>query len=401
MAPSNANVVSHLGRGPNYKSKPSILGRVADTTFAGVIVSLVLFFAPMAWWYFPAEPNTPNYGDKVLATLVSPEFAYGEGSGAMDRPPTLALIRNMATMKPHMQAGTIATIVGFAQFSPTFQFRYPVVHRSLGRVYGLCVVIIMGSSASFLFDAVPRKEVFSGEFFGQILAVLTMVVPATMLFALQAIWSGDVSSHREFMTINYSLMLSAPVLRTSWILLAQVWDQPKDVINLFSTVLAAPILVVAPMLYLRRHYARPANAMLLDFRVRLVSAAAGLLGLVFCAYKLPSLDKWPFPMATFITIMLPSLAYAVLFVVLAGRARRRQDQAACAAWETYLNGLISSPAWAPVLFYLGRDVFALPEQHLGITTISNAIATGLTAGFTTYVFATGKGRSTSLRAKNI
>ncbi|KAF1818837.1 uncharacterized protein K489DRAFT_384326 [Dissoconium aciculare CBS 342.82] len=401
MASSYANIVSHLGSRSDYKSKPSIWGRATDIIFAGVIVLLVLFFAPMAWWYFPAEPDTPNYGDKVLAALVSPEFAYGEGSGAIDGPPMLALIRNMATMKPHMQAGTIATIVGFVQFSPTLQFKYPVVHRSLGRVYGLCVAIIMGSSASFLFDAVPRKEVFSGEFFGQILAVLTLAVPATMLFALQAIWSGDVSSHREFMTLNYSLMLSAPLLRTSWILLAQVWDQPKDVVNLFSTVIVAPILVVAPILYLRRHHARPGNARLLDLRVRLASAAAGLMGLVFCAYKLPSLDKWPFPVATFVTLVLPLLAYAVVFAVLAEQARRRQDQAACAAWETYLNGLISSPAWAPALFYLGRDVFAVPEQHLGITTMNNAISTGLTAGFTAYVFATAKGRSIPLSAKNI
>jgi uncharacterized membrane protein len=390
MPSLNARVVSQGGTAPISKSKSFPLDRLPDRTLAAYVIASVFFFAPMSWWYYPDDPHAPNWSDKVLAVLVSPKFAYGEGSGSLEQPPMLALIRNMATMKPHMQAGTIATIIGLAQFSSTLQFKYPVVHRSLGRAYGLCVVVLSASSAQFLWDAVPSKEVFSGEFFGLVLAVLTVAVPATMLLALQAIWNGDISSHREFMTLNYSFMLSAPSLRVSWILLALTWGQQKDVVNLFSVAIVAPILVVVPMFYLRRNYQRRANATLTDPRLRLGSAVAGLIGLIFCASQLPSFEKWSFPLATFLCLGVPAVFYVIMFMVLAERAKQRGDQASEGAWATYLNGLISSPAWAPIMFYIARDVFAVPEQHLGITTLNNAIATGLTAGFSAYVFATSK-----------
>jgi uncharacterized membrane protein len=339
----NAKIIPQVRSGPISKAKPSTSTLLGDIGFAGLVILMVIFFVPMSWNYYPTDGQTANWSDKVMAVLVSPEFAYGEGS-AHGTKEMAALYRNIATMKPHMQAGSVAVVVGLAQFSPTLQFKYPVVHRSLGRLYGLCMAIVIGSSASFLFETAPRKEILSGEAFGQTLSMLTTAVPATMLFALQAIWKGDISSHREFMTLNYSMMLSAPLLRVVWILLAQVWDETKTVINLFSTLYAGPLLIIGPIIYLRRHYSRPANAALADPRLRLTVVTASLIGLVFCAYQLPSLDKWAHPLATFMAVVPPFLLYAMSFAVLAKAAKRRNDMAAYTAWTTYQNGLLSAPA---------------------------------------------------------
>lgn len=98
-----------------------------------------------------------------MAVLVSPEFAYGKDSGHKDADGQfLILLRNWRTMVPHTMNSSVAIVLGLAQFSRTLQFKHPVVHRYIGRLYGLFAVIISWSSLSFLFDTISKNDVFSG-----------------------------------------------------------------------------------------------------------------------------------------------------------------------------------------------------------------------------------------------
>lgn len=172
----------------------------------------------------------------MLAVLVSHEFAYGRGSGHISgdiNGHVLVFLRNLRVMFPHTIAGSVAIVVGQAQFNSTLQFKYPMIHRYLGRLYFLCAMIICWSTASFLIDTIPTNEVFSGRPFALILSMLGFAVFTTMLCAIYAIWNGDIGSHREFMTLNYSYMLSAPMLRVAGITLGQFWGTTKFIINLY------------------------------------------------------------------------------------------------------------------------------------------------------------------------
>lgn len=88
------------------------------------------------------------------------------------------------------------------------------VHRYIGRLYGLCADTISWSSLSFLFGTIPKNDVFRT-------AVCYDLIASVREYhhhqALLAIRKCDIGSHREFMTLNYSLMLSAPVLRIGWL----------------------------------------------------------------------------------------------------------------------------------------------------------------------------------------
>lgn len=201
---------------------------MSDRILAVAVFVTVIFFAPMSFTYFFDETHTSNLQDKILAVLASPEFAYGRESGQKDADGQfLILLRNLYAMLPHTMGGAVAIVLGLAQFNRTFQFKYPVIHRNIGRLYGLCAMTICWSSTSFLIDAIPTHEVFSTECFALILSLLVVGLFLTMVLAVFAIWNGDVGSHREFMTLNYSLMLSAPLLRICWITLARTWGETK------------------------------------------------------------------------------------------------------------------------------------------------------------------------------
>ncbi|KAL1850553.1 hypothetical protein Plec18170_006838 [Paecilomyces lecythidis] len=378
------------GRGRGRGRGPSILGQMSDRIIAITVIVTVIFFAPMSFTYFFDETRTSNLQDKILAVLASPEFAYGKESGQKDADgQVLVLLRNIYAMLPHTLSGATAIIIGLAQFNRTFQFKYPVIHRNTGRLYGLCAMTICWSSASFLIDTIPRHDVFSGEFFALILSLLALGLFVTMVLAVYAIWNGDIGSHREFMTLNYSLMLSAPVLRIFWITLARTWGETKWVANLYSSIFAGPFLIGTSILYLRQHHTRPANKTLTSPKFHLATIAVGLAGLLFLAPRLSSFDQWSYrPTASFWAVVPQWTFQAISFTVLAERAKRHNDQRAYTAWKTYQNGIISGPAFAVGIYYFSRDVLRAPDEIMGLCTFNGGWLTGLFTSFLIYVLST-------------
>ncbi|GAD99702.1 hypothetical protein ANI_1_1908144 [Paecilomyces variotii No. 5] len=366
------------------------LGQISDKVLAITVFVTVVFFAPMSFTYFFDESRTSNLQDKILAVLASPEFAYGKESGQQDADGQVwVLVRNLYAMLPHTMSGAVAIVLGLAQFNRTFQFKYPVIHRNIGRLYGLCAMTICWSSTSFLIDTIPKHDVFSGEYFALILSLLTVSVFLTMVLAVFAIWNGDIGSHREFMTLNYSLMLSAPMLRICWIVLARTWGETKWVINLYSSIFTGPFLIGTSIFYLRQHHTRPTNVTLTSPKFHLAVIGAGVAGLLFLAPRLSRFDQWSYrPTASFWAVVPQWTFQAVSFTVLAERAKHRNDQRAYTAWKTYQNGIISGPAFAVSTYYVCRDVLHVPDEIMGLCTFNGGWLTGLFASFLLYVLFT-------------
>ena len=369
------------------------LGLVYQRTINTTVFLTVIFFAPLSLTYFLDQPHTSNLSDKVLAVLISPEFAYGKGSGTLfdeNGGQIRIYLRNFNAMFSHTIAGSIAITVGLVQFNTSFQFKYPVVHRSLGRLYVLLAVIISWSSRSFLADAMPTKEVFSGEPFAYILSTLSIGVLETIGLAIYGIWNRDIGSHREFMVLNYAFMLSAPVLRICWLVLGRLWGESKFVVNLYSSIFSGPFLIFATMIYLRQQNIRPSNSILISWKVRLVVIACGLFGLFFQITKGPKFNGGSHPKAFWIALGPQLLCYTILFSMLACAAKRRGDMGSYTAWITYLNGLISAPMWSMVVLYVARNMMGFSEGCLGMITISGGVMQGLFNSFVIYVLATSK-----------
>lgn len=366
---------------------------VYKRTVQVIVISMVIFFAPLSFTYFFDETHTSNLSDKVLAILVNPEFAYGEGSATLsdiNGGQMRIFLRNLTAMVSHTIAGSIAIVLGLPQFNTTLQFRYPAIHRFLGRLYILCALTISWSSRTFLADAMPKHEVFSGDLFAYMLWSLSHGVLGTLALAIYAIWNRDIGSHREFMVLNYAFMLSAPVLRVAWVILGQLWGETKYIINLYSSIFSGPFLVAASIFYLRQQHVRPSSSLLISSKFRLAAIASGLLGLLFQITKGPSFNGGPYPKA-FLLALGPQLAcYILLFATLARAAKRRGDMGSYTAWITYQNGLISAPMWSVLSLYVARDILRCSEESLWMITVTEGFSQGLFSSFVIYVLATSK-----------
>ena len=107
----------------------------------------------------------------------------------------------------HAFAGGIALIIGPFQFLDGFRKRRPVVHRRIGRLY--LVSILLGGLSAFII-APGMISGLVGEVGLMSLAVLWLW---TGWNAYRSIRNGDVKSHREWMTRSFALTFAAVTLR--------------------------------------------------------------------------------------------------------------------------------------------------------------------------------------------
>lgn len=107
----------------------------------------------------------------------------------------------------HAFAGGIALLLGPFQFLDGFRKRRPVVHRWMGRIY-LVSILIGGLSAFIIAPGMISGLV--GEVGLLSLAVLWLW---TGWNAYSSIRKGDVKSHREWMIRSFALTFAAATLR--------------------------------------------------------------------------------------------------------------------------------------------------------------------------------------------
>ena len=107
----------------------------------------------------------------------------------------------------HAFAGGIALLIGPFQFLDGFRKRRPVVHRWMGRLY-LVSILIGGLSAFIIAPGMISGLV--GEVGLMSLAILWFW---TGWNAYSSIRKGDVKSHREWMIRSFALTFAAATLR--------------------------------------------------------------------------------------------------------------------------------------------------------------------------------------------
>lgn len=100
---------------------------------------MVVFYAPQAFTYFLDPKLEVTLTDRLMSVLVTEEFANGKGSGHDGQ--LQVLLRNYTAMLPHSIVGSVSIVLGLAEFSNTLQFKYPVIHRNLGRAYYFCAIV--------------------------------------------------------------------------------------------------------------------------------------------------------------------------------------------------------------------------------------------------------------------
>ncbi len=188
------------------------------------------------------------YASSSLEALA--EAGAGLGQTYVDTP---AFVK--AALYTHIGAGAVALVLGPLQFIARLRERAPKVHRVIGRVY--LVAVLIAASAGLVIA--PFNEAGLVGLFGfGTLAVLWIV---TAVRAYRAIRRGDRRSHQAWMIRNYALTFAAPTLRL-WLgvlIMVQVAAGATDAQAAFANAYSAvpflcwlPNLIVAEWLISRR-----------------------------------------------------------------------------------------------------------------------------------------------------
>lgn len=107
----------------------------------------------------------------------------------------------------HLGGGGVAMVAGAFQFNLKLRFESPRVHRTLGKVY--VIAVLVGGAAGGLLAPWSDGGVPAHYGFGM-LAVLWV---GTALVAWTNARAGDFTAHRAWMIRSYALCLAAVTLR--------------------------------------------------------------------------------------------------------------------------------------------------------------------------------------------
>lgn len=141
----------------------------------------------------------------------------------------------------HVITSCFCLIAGFTQFSNSLLQKRPKLHRSIGWVYVVTVLLLSGPSG-FIMSLYANGGIISQTAF--ILLSLLWIFFTYMGFA--SVLKGDFSAHRKFMIRSYALTLSALTLR-AWklIIVLAFRPQPMDVYMLVAWLGWIPNILIA------------------------------------------------------------------------------------------------------------------------------------------------------------
>jgi len=107
----------------------------------------------------------------------------------------------------HLAFGGVALFAGALQFSARLRFERPAVHRSVGKIYVL-TVLVSGTSAAML---APTSTGGVTAHFG--FGMLALLWLGTTVAAWVTVRRGEYDVHRVWMIRSYALCLAAVTLR--------------------------------------------------------------------------------------------------------------------------------------------------------------------------------------------
>jgi uncharacterized membrane protein len=184
-------------------------------------------------------------GALLIAVLSSRYFLLGAEVAAP--PPLLAMVSGRTvTFLLHVGGGIIALAAGAWNFLEWSRVRYLNLHRWLGRIY--LVSVLVGGLAG-LSLAITAQGGLAGKFGFGMLAILWIV---TAVFAYRRIRQFDIESHRRWMIRNYALTFAAVTLRIWLPVLSVAGSDFRDSYPAVAWLCWVPNLIVAEWLASRQ-----------------------------------------------------------------------------------------------------------------------------------------------------
>jgi len=108
----------------------------------------------------------------------------------------------------HIVTATVYALVGAFQFSPALRRRHPGIHRGLGRLVGLCgLVVALSGLWMTLFYPIPADH--QGPLLWAARLAVGLGMTGALVLGVAAILKRDVGAHEAWMMRAYGLALGA------------------------------------------------------------------------------------------------------------------------------------------------------------------------------------------------
>jgi uncharacterized membrane protein len=152
---------------------------------------------------------------------------------------------NMA-FYPHIVFGGIALLIGWTQFSNSLRKKRIGLHRSLGKVY-LVSVLLSGIGGVYI------AQFATGGLINIIAFSMSgLIWLASSAMAYMAIRKGDVARHQNFMIYSYAICFSAVTLRLWLPLLIVVFGEFNAAYQVVGWLSWVPNVLVAYLIIQRK-----------------------------------------------------------------------------------------------------------------------------------------------------
>jgi len=208
-----------------------------------LIASYCVLYAPMAIEYFFHFFNNdaPYLWLKFFTKVVGEQHTLGEGSAEVVQ--HQIYLQHRVSMLFHSAMGGTAILLASLQFYAPFRRKHPNIHQKIGKVFFVVVVISMIGSITFLIKAGPNN-MFNGLPFYLQLWLLAIGTLSSLILGSIAIIKKQKRMHQVAMIYCFALLLSAPVLRAEWLIIANIFDGiTQQTSNLFSSVIFGYLVV--------------------------------------------------------------------------------------------------------------------------------------------------------------
>jgi uncharacterized membrane protein len=186
----------------------------------------------------------------VFATITDYTADYGSSGDFSAAGQKARMFEIAAIGYAHTLGGMIATLIGPFQFLGVVRKRFPAVHRWLGRVYLVCV-LLSGLAGLYL-----SPGSYASNTFGIAFVALALAWLYTGTKAYLTIRGGDTAAHRRWMIRNYALTYAAVTLRIQMPLLIVLGGlSPILALNIVGWTCWVPNLIVVETWFRRRRTA--------------------------------------------------------------------------------------------------------------------------------------------------
>lgn len=141
----------------------------------------------------------------------------------------------------HVYSAIFVLLAGAFQFSTALRQRLPRLHRGLGYVYILGLLLLAAPSGLVMGLHANGGPIAQASF-----SILSILWFGFTWIALRSVIAGDYQRHRDFMMRSFALTLSAITLRAWKLLLVQLFHPaPMDVYVVVSVLGWVPNLLLA------------------------------------------------------------------------------------------------------------------------------------------------------------